>query len=215
MRCWVVSMVLSWAASGCLGHGILLGGSNAMTYSGTVGNMSIDGVATRDDSLSSGMLVRLERTPVRHVGAVMALLGTFDEAGVLPPEADPRANQLIHALIQFQSFFMKSTEPEVREYLSSALAARWGAYGTALRDSFDEHGWTSKSLEAVVEYSQQHAMWGSPTFSAALRSYNLREEDWALIVDLFVQARRRFESQQQDLHAVFARQRRKMPGGGL
>ena len=75
----------------------------------------------------SGKLIRSTRAPARHVGAVMAILGTFDEAGVLPPEADPRANQLIRALIQFQSVFMMSQEPAVQEYFSSALILRWGS----------------------------------------------------------------------------------------
>ncbi len=37
------------------------------------------------------------------VGHIMALLAVFEEADVLPPEASPEANALIHALIQTQA----------------------------------------------------------------------------------------------------------------
>ncbi|HEX2055392.1 MAG TPA: kelch repeat-containing protein, partial [Nitrospiraceae bacterium] len=42
------------------------------------------------------------RATSRHVGSVMAMLATFDEAHVLPPEGTAQANQIIKALIQFQ-----------------------------------------------------------------------------------------------------------------
>lgn len=155
-----------------------------------------------------------KRAPARHVGAVMAILGTLNEAGVLPPEADPRANQLIRSLIQFQSVFMKSQEAVVQEYLWSALSQRWGIQGAAIENSFYKEGWTSESLEALVEYSKQHSMWENPRMETVFHSYNLSQADWALIEEKFLEARRHFESQNQDLHAVFARQRRRMPGDG-
>ncbi len=161
----------------------------------------------------AGILIQSRRAPTRHVGAVMAILGTFNEAGVLPPEADPRANQLIRSLIQFQSLFMKSQEPEVQAYFSSALSQRWGAEGSTILDSFYKQGWTSESLEAVVEYSRQYPMWENPRIEAVFHAYNLSQADWALIEQLFLEARQRFVSQNQDLHTVFAQQRLGMPGG--
>ena len=161
----------------------------------------------------SGKYVRTKRTPARHVGAVMAILGTFNEAGVLPPEGDLRANQLMRSLIQFQSAFMKSQEPAVHEYFSSGLMGLWGERGSSILESFYFEGWTSESLEAVVEYSEQQSMWEDPHVAMILRSYNLSEEDWALIQDLFLKARQRFRNRHQDIHAVFGQQRRGFPGG--
>lgn len=64
-------------------------------------------------SPSLGSRAKTSRASAQHVGSVMALLATFQEADVLPPEASPEANQLIRALIQFQSAFMKSQNPAV------------------------------------------------------------------------------------------------------
>ena len=159
-------------------------------------------------------LTRSKRVPARYVGAVMAILGTFHEAGVLPQEVDPRANQLIRSLIQFQSVFMKSQEPEVQTFISSALSFREGRNGAKLLDSFYEKGWTSETLEALVEYSLQHPMEDNPRIESAFQSYHLSKDDWGLIEEVFLKARREFVRQDQDLHEVFVRQRQLMPGGG-
>jgi len=158
-------------------------------------------------------LIRSKQTPVKHVGAVMAILGTFHEAGVLPSEADPRANQLIRSLIQFQSVFMKNQEPEINEYFSSALADRWGERGAGILESFYNEGWTSESIEAVVEYSLQHSMWERPRIEAVFHAYYLAPADWELIQEIYFRARKSFANQNQDVHAVFHRQRRGFPGG--
>ena len=78
----------------------------------------------------------------------MAMLATFDEAGVLPPESSPQANQLIRALIQFQSAFLKSSEAAVREFLASALQVHGHQRARAILDRFALTGVTSESLEA-------------------------------------------------------------------
>ena len=88
------------------------------------------------DSTVSKNLLRSKRAPGRHVGAVMAILGTFHDAGVLPSESDPRANQLIRSLIQFQSVFMKSQEPAVQAFILAALSFRKSGNGAKLLDSF-------------------------------------------------------------------------------
>ena len=144
----------------------------------------------------------------------MAVLGTFHEAGVLPQETDPRANQLMRSLIQFQSVFMKSQEPEVQTFISSALSFREGRNGAKLLDSFYEKGWTSETLEALVEYSLQYPMEDNPGIESAFQSYHLSKDDWRLIEEVFLKARREFVRQDQDLHEVFVRQRQLMSGGG-
>lgn len=153
------------------------------------------------------------RTPAAHVGSVMAMLATFDEAGVLPPESSPQANQLIRALIQFQSAFLKSSEAAVREFLASALQVHGRQRAGAILDRFALTGWTSESLEAVVDYSMQHSMWDNPKLSRAFQAYNLSERDWEFVRNVFLQARRNLVGREHDLHAVFARHRSRMPGG--
>src|SRR2546422_1233685 len=48
------------------------------------------------------------------VGHIMALLAVFEEADVLPPEASPEANALIHALIQTQAALTKRDRKSTR-----------------------------------------------------------------------------------------------------
>ena len=153
------------------------------------------------------------RTPAAHVGSVMAMLATFDEAGVLPPESSPQANQLIRALIQFQSAFLKSSEAAVREFLASALQVHGHQRARAILDRFALTGWTSESLEAVVDYSMHYSMWDNPQRSRAFQAYNLSERDWEFVQNVFLQARRNLVGLDRDLHAVFAGHRSRMPGG--
>ena len=201
--------VLNWG----LVFPALICGSNTYLINRLIPNFE-NRLASRERVFElSGKFVRTKRTPARHVGAVMAILGTFNEAGVLPPEGDLRANQLMRSLIQFQSAFMKSQEPAVHEYFSSGLMGLWGERGSSILESFYFEGWTSESLEAVVEYSEGQSMWADPHVAMILRSYNLSEEDWALIQELFLKARQRFRNRHQDIHAVFGQQRRGFPGG--
>jgi len=143
----------------------------------------------------------------------MAVLGTFHEAGVLPPEADPRANQLIRSLIQFQSLFLQSQDPAVQDYVASALTAQKEKREPGILHTFYAQGWTSESLEAMVEYSLQHPIGENLPLKAIQESYNVSQGDWALIQELFLQARQHFEDQSQDVHAVFSEERKGFPGG--
>ncbi len=154
------------------------------------------------------------RTPAAQVGSVMAILATMDEAGVLPPEADPEANHLIHALIQFQSVFLASADPGVREWFSSALAEKVGTKRAAvLTTAFSSTGWTSETLEALVDSSSRRSAWEKPRWVEALGGYNVTVQDWELIARMFTQARERLLAQGKNVHAVFATHRAAMPGG--
>ena len=83
------------------------------------------------------------RTPAAHVGSVMAVMAVMHEAGVLPPESSPEANQLIHTLIQYQSVFLQSPDPGVREWFLSALAEKVGMKRAAGAD----HGFCFKGVD--------------------------------------------------------------------
>lgn len=152
------------------------------------------------------------RASAAQVGTIMALLATFQDAGVLPPEGTPEANQLIKALIQFQAAFMKSEHPAVRQLLAEALTAHLGDAASAALAQFRSQGWTSRSLEAVVEYVGSRDRWDDPGLKDGFRAYNVGQSDFDLLSRTFHAARTQLAARGQDLHTVYAVRRRDMPG---
>ena len=154
------------------------------------------------------------RASSKQVGAVMALLATFEDARALPPESSPDANRLIKALIQFQAAFMKSTDPVITQLLTDALAMKLGDQAPAGIARFHSSGWTSESLEALVDFINDHKSWQHSDVRMGFRPYNVGEEDFALLAHTFVTARRHLAAQGHNLHTVYASRRREMPGAG-
>ena len=164
-------------------------------------------------STAYALLIQTKRTPAQYVGAVMAMLAVFDQVHVLPPESSPKANQLIRSLIQFQSAFMNRDAQLVQQYVSEAFTTQLGRASADVSAQFSANGWTSISMEALVDYSALHPFWNTPAIRADLGRYNLSPSDWDLVVEIFTQAREQFRRIGQDLHESFAIQRRSMPGG--
>lgn len=154
------------------------------------------------------------RASPQQVGAVMALLATFQDAGALPPESSLEANSLMKALIQSQAAFMKSDHPAVGEFLKAALAEQLADRAPEAIERFRSSGWTSESLEAVVEYTDRRSVWDRSDLVEGFRAYNLGPRDFELLSEIFRTARARLADQGLDLHAVFALRRREMPGSG-
>ena len=154
------------------------------------------------------------RASSKQVGTIMALLATFQDAQALPPESSPAANRLIKALIQFQAAFMKSVDPAITQLLADALTARFGYQANAEVARFHATGWTSESLEALVEFITDHNSWQQPDIRAGFHTYNVGDEDFTLLADTFLTARRKLAEQGRNLHAVYASRRREMPGAG-
>ena len=154
------------------------------------------------------------RATSQQVGAVMALLATFDQAGALPPESSPDANRLIKALIQFQSAFMKSDDPVITTLLVEALMNSFGERSAAEVTRFRSHGWTSESLEALVDFMNKNETWRQPDIRTAFRAYNVAEEDFTLLARTFLTAREHLADQGNNLHTVYSARRREMPGSG-
>lgn len=153
------------------------------------------------------------RTPAAHIGSVMALLATFHEAGVLPPESSREADRLIHALIQSQSMFLKASDLVAQNALSSALSEKFNAKKAAsLTQAFASQGWTSETLEALVDYSAQRNAADQTSLADSFRDYNVSPTDWKFVGQVFVKARERLLEQGKQVHAVFAAQRASMPG---
>jgi hypothetical protein len=144
----------------------------------------------------------------------MALLATLEDARVLPPEGTSEANHVIRVVIQFQSVFMKSTDPPVRDFFHQALAMQFGEAQAATEDAaFAKTGWTAAALTALV--ARRHSADPAeleklvPGFSA----FNLTLQDFDFLTELFDQARREYQSRGRDIEDVFAERRRDMPGG--
>lgn len=141
------------------------------------------------------------------VGHVMALLAVFEEADVLPPEASPEANALIHALIQTQAALTKGTNRATQAWFAEALR-RAGTHGAAL----DPHdGLTTRALEAILGYAAAHPPAERPDVLAGLRAFNIGQTDLDLMARIFIQARDRLRSSGRDIHRLYERQRRAMP----
>lgn len=157
--------------------------------------------------------VQAGRTPAAHIGSIMALLATFHEAGVLPPESSREADRLIHALIQSQSVFLKSSDPVVRDILVSALSEKFNAKkAKSLTQAFASTGWTSETLEALVDFSASRSTSGGLRLEAVFHDYNVTAADWKSVEQVFVKAREQLLKQGKQVHAVFATQRASMPG---
>lgn len=152
------------------------------------------------------------RASAVQVGTVMALLATFQEAGALPPESSPEANRLIKALIQFQAAFMKSQDQAVSDVLTRALSAKLGPDAPTAVQAFRSSGWTSESLEALVDYLTGNQPWEQGTFEQGLRAYNVGRQDFELLARVFVSARRDLQQRGQNLHQVYRARRLEMPG---
>ncbi|MBM4125213.1 MAG: hypothetical protein FJ246_09740 [Nitrospira sp.] len=153
------------------------------------------------------------RASAKQVGAVMAVLALFQDAGALPPEDSPDANRLIKALIQFQSAFMKSEDPAVRQFFREALLTAPGDQAEAAAESFRHDGWTSRSLEALADYAASHPLRDRPDVLAGLEPYHVGAKDFDLLAETFFSARSQLTAQGRDLHRVYEGRRREMPGG--
>lgn len=152
------------------------------------------------------------RTSPAKVGAVMALLATFEDAGILPPESSPNANRLIKALIQFQAAFMTSEHPAIREWLRNALTEKFGEAMPSTLEAFRTGGWTSQSLEAVVDYAAVTPVWNDPDVADGFRAFNIGRSDFDLLAHIFTDARAAFSARGQNLHDAYAARRKTMPG---
>ena len=152
------------------------------------------------------------RTSPAKVGAVMALLATFEDAGILPPENSPNANRLIKALIQFQSAFMTSGNPAIQHWLRAAFAAKFGEEAPSALEGFRAGGWTSQSLEAVVDYAAAVPVWNAPDVAEGFRAFNVGRGDFDLLARIFTDARAAFSTRGQNVHEAYAARRKTMPG---
>ncbi len=184
------------------------------TPGGSFSNINEVFTPPRDSAGNDGNRQPQSRAASALVGTVMALLAAFSDADALPPESSPEANRLIKALIQFQAAFVKSGNPAIQRLLFDALGNVQGDRGTAVEE-FRAHGWSSRSMEAIVEYVRATHAWQQPEVIEGFRPYNVGAADFELLSDTFQTARSKLAARGEDLHAVYAARRREMPGARL
>ena len=143
----------------------------------------------------------------------MAVLAMLQDADVLPPEDTPEANRVIKVVIQFQSVFMKSSDPDVQAFLSHALAGKTGSGADEALSRFRSTGWTSDVLEALGEQWDATAIDQRERLATGFRQFNVSLADFELLRELVAKARTALEQRGQNMHHVFAQRRREMPGG--
>lgn len=152
------------------------------------------------------------RTPSPYIGSVMALLATFEDAGILPPEGTPQANGIIKAVIQFQSAFLKSHQPEVQQFFTEAHRIKFGRRAEEVEASFRQRGWSADSFDAVIEAGQISSAWSATGLEGALREFNIGKPDFDLLAQLYRQSTTAFATQGKTFQEVYAQRRRDMPG---
>ena len=208
-RAWwaILMLVLSWLPCGTVSRVMA---QDVPRAAGETGGLAVTEIFIPP---SPSRPVRSGRTPAAHIGSVMAILATFHEAGVLPPDSSSEADRLIHALIQSQSVFLKSPDPIVQEFFSSALSRKFTAKKAAsLTQAFASTGWTSETLEALLDYSATRSPGDAPRLAEVFRDVNVTTADWQLVEQVFARARERLLKQGKHVHAVFAAHRASMPG---
>jgi hypothetical protein len=143
----------------------------------------------------------------------MAVLATLQDADVLPPENTPEANRVIKAVIQFQSVFLKSSDPAVQLFLTQSLAAQGGRSADEVLSRFRSDGWTSDVLVALSEQWIATAIDQRDRLAPGFRQFNVSLADFDWLMELTAKARTTFMQRGQNIHQVFAQRRREMPGG--
>lgn len=152
------------------------------------------------------------RTSSVYIGSVMAMLATFEDAGILPPEGTPTANRIIKAVIQFQSAFLKSDHPAIRRFFADAHQATLGSRAEEVEAAFRLSGWSADTFEAVIAAGQQDNAWNSDGLNEAFRAFNIGKQDFDILAELYRQSSSAFSTQGTSFQQVYAQRRREMPG---
>ena len=160
----------------------------------------------------TGTAAQQSRTPSPYIGSAMALLATFEDAGVLPPEGTPQANGIIKAVIQFQSAFLKSHNPAVQHFFLEAHRAKFGPRAGEIESSFRLTGWSADSFDAVMAAGQPANTWNADGLDEAFREFNIGILDFELLAQLYEKSTAAFSTQGKTFQEVYAQRRREMPG---
>ncbi|MDR4480743.1 MAG: hypothetical protein R3B37_13500 [Nitrospira sp.] len=155
---------------------------------------------------------KLGRTSSVYIGSVMALLATFEDAGILPPEGTPQANGIIKAVIQFQSAFLKSNHPAIRQFFTDAHRVKLGPRAEEVEASFRRSGWSADTFDAVMAAGQIDQAWNAEGLNEAFREFNIGKQDFDILAHLYQQSTAALSGQNKTFQEVYAQRRREMPG---
>src|SRR5262249_31488072 len=147
-------------------------------------------------------VVMAVRAPASHVGAAMALLATLQDGDVLPPEGTPEANRIVKTVIQSQSLFMKSSDPNVRAFFDRALENKLNVHAQEAGRLFRAEGWTSETLEALSESYVALSDGQRRQLAEGFHAYNLVPGDFLQLSELFLRARAILQRRGQDIHQI-------------
>ena len=157
---------------------------------------------------------RSSRASASQIGAIMALLATLQDAGVLPPEDSPDANRIIHWAIQCQSVFMKSDDAAVQALAHQALTATAGASAATLFATLPSTGWTAPLLEALADTEARLPEDERQRLVEGFGRFNVSVDDFHRLMQLVREARQSFAQRGTDFRTQFDRRRSEMPGAG-
>ena len=107
---------------------------------------------------------------------------------------------------------MKSTNPQVVQFFDGAFAHKFGTAAEEHLRQGRRDGWTSRTLEAVIEYATGPAQWDQAALDAGWREFNVGSQDLRLLASLHAAARDQFVAEGKDIHTVYESKRRLMPG---
>lgn len=152
------------------------------------------------------------RTPSSHVGSVMAVLATLEQARVLPPEGTAAANRIIKSVIQLQALFAKNTDPSVQEFMQRAVANTENERSAHVLARFYSTGWTPEVLEALADRVLRSPAEDLHRLEAGLRSVNLSVDDLRSFMQLVRDSEQAFAEGGKNFRDVFLAHRKSMPG---
>ncbi len=142
----------------------------------------------------------------------MALLATLEDAEVLPLGGTKEANRVIKIVIQFQSVFLKGTDPAVARFMADAITARWTTRASEVETKFRREGWTSEVMDAFETRYRSLADRDRQAMAPEFLRFNVSLEDFNYLLELFRNARSAYRERGQDIHQAFAARRQQMPG---
>lgn len=142
----------------------------------------------------------------------MALLATFEDSGILPPEGTPQANGIIKAVIQFQSAFLKSNHPAIRQFFTDAHRVKLGPRAEEVEAAFRRTGWSADTFDAVIAAGQSDNAWNAEGLREGFREFNIGQQDFDILARLYERSSVAFSTQGKTFQEVYAQRRREMPG---
>jgi hypothetical protein len=142
----------------------------------------------------------------------MAVLATLEQAQILPPEGSLEADRVVQSVIQFQSAFSKSADASIQQFLSDAVAGKYGEKTTPLLERFRASGWTAEILEALADADQRTPAEALERLTTGFGQFNLSVDDFKRFMQLVREGRSALAARGQSFEEVYDHHRKAMLG---